>query len=141
MTATVVQTRTRKSFSVPSNQVLTAAFVLPLDLAAQQTVHVDWSALLSANNVPTNTLVSFMLKETTDPNNLSIGEGKILNFTSYATVVPSGRTPVGGGTTFVATATRVHNLVAVLAAYRSGAPAGEALTLNSIEATAAVENA
>lgn len=129
-------TRTRQVFTLPTNMALQKAAVLSFDAEAGQVVRVNWSALLGSS-LQTSSLVSYMMKETPNPSNLTLSDGTVLNFTSYTSVAAGARIPVTGAAPFVAQRNGVHNLLVVMAGYIQGDPS-KSIGLNAVELYAEV---
>jgi len=129
-------TRTRQVFTLPTNMSLQKAAQLSFNAQAGQVVRVNWSALL-VSALQTSSLVSYTLKETSDPSNLELADGNILNFTSYTSIAAGARIPVTGAAPFVAQRNGVHNLLVVMAGYVQGDPS-KSIGLNAVELYAEV---
>ena len=129
-------TRTRQVFTLPTNMSLQKAAQLSFNAQAGQVVRVNWSALL-VSALQTSSLVSYTLKETSDPSNLELADDNILNFTSYTSIAAGARIPVTGAAPFVAQRNGVHNLLVVMAGYVQGDPS-KSIGLNAVELYAEV---
>lgn len=121
MTTEIHLTRIRNVSSLPTNATVAIATQLPVTVAPGDIVRIDWSVLVSST-LAVPALVSYILSD----------NSKVLNATSYTTVAPGSRTPVTGAAVYEADGTSASPTV-MLSAWRSGAPAGETLTLNAVE--------